>query len=193
MCLLRHGETDWNNAGKLQGREDIPLNAKGIGQIKEAAEYLKKFNWKIIITSPLLRAKMSAEIIAKEIDNIEIYEEKDFIEKDYGKASGMTLEERELHFPDGNFTGVEPFEKLQKRTVHALLKYTKEFNGNDILIVSHGAAINSILAYLTSNEIGTAKTPLKNACMSLLEKIDNKINILYFNKTAGELMDKING
>ena len=86
ICLLRHGETDWNSLGKLQGREDIPLNIAGIEQINEVAKYLKNFNWGIIITSPLSRAKISSEIISKEIGNIAIREEIDFIERDYGKA-----------------------------------------------------------------------------------------------------------
>jgi len=187
ICLLRHGETDWNNLGKLQGREDIPLNIAGIKQINEAAKYLKNFNWNIIITSPLSRAKISSEIISKEIGNVEIREETDFIERDYGKASGMTVDERKLAFPDGIWTGVEPYEKLQNRTINALLKYIKEYDGNNIIIVSHGAAINSILAYLSKNETGTGKTILQNACLTLLQKINDEIKIIYYNKTANEL------
>ena len=187
ICLLRHGETDWNSLGKLQGREDIPLNIAGIEQISEVAKYLKKFNWRIIITSPLSRAKLSAEIVSKEIGNIKIHEEINFIERDYGKASGMTADERKLAFPDGIWIGVEPYEKLQNRTINALLKYIKEYDGNNILIVSHGAAINSILAYLSKNEIGTGKTILNNARITLLQKND-EIKIIYYNKTANELL-----
>ena len=187
ICLLRHGETDWNNSGKLQGREDIPLNVAGVEQISEAAKYLKNFNWSIIITSPLSRAKKSAEIIAKEIGNIKIHEETDFIERDYGKASGMTPDERKLAFPDGVWTGVEPSEVLQNRMINALMKYIKQYDGKNILIVSHGAAINSILAYFSNNEIGTGKTTLKNACIALLQKMDDEITIVYYNKAANEL------
>jgi len=187
ICLLRHGETDWNSIGKLQGREDVPLNIAGIEQINEAAKYLKRFNWSIIITSPLSRAKMSAEIILKEIGNIKIHEEIDFIERDYGKASGMTLDKRKLAFPDGIWTGAEPSEKLQNRTINALMKYIEEYDRENIIIVSHGAAINSILSYLSNNEIGMGKTILRNACISLLEKTDNEIKIIYYNKIASEL------
>ena len=190
ICLLRHGETDWNSLGKLQGREDIPLNIAGIEQINEAANYLKNFNWGIIITSPLSRAKISSEIISKEIGNIAIREEMDFIERDYGKASGMTADERKLAFPDGIWTGVEPYEKLQNRTINALFKYIKEYDGNNILIVSHGAAINSVLAYFSKNEIGTGKTILQNACLTLLQKLNDEIMVLYYNKTANELLKK---
>jgi len=186
ICLLRHGETDWNSAGKLQGRDDIPLNSLGVEQINEAAKYLKKFNWDIIITSPLSRAKVSAEIIAKETGDIKIVEEIDFIERDYGKASGLTLDEIKLSFPDGVIEA-EPHEELQDRTVSALMKYIKEYDGKNIIIVSHGGTINSVLAYLSGNEIGAGKTFLKNACITLLEKQGDKINIIYYNKTASEL------
>ena len=172
---------------KLQGREDIPLNAAGVAQIKDTVNFFRKINWKVIVTSPLLRARSSAEIVAQEIGNIEIIEETDFVERDYGEASGMTPGERKIHFPDGKLTGEEPYEILQKRTVNALFKYIKKYEGNNIIIVSHGAAINSILAYLTNNEIGSGKTKLNNACISLLEKTDGKIDILFYNQNySGE-------
>jgi uncharacterized phosphatase len=188
ICILRHGETEWNNLGKLQGRENIPLSAVGIKQISDSAKYLKKFNWAVIITSPLSRAKKSAEIISKEIGNIKIIEEMDFIERDYGKASGMTSDETKIAFPDGNWIGVEPDEILQNRTIIALQKYIKEYNGKNFIIVSHGSAINSILAHLSENTIGTGKTALRNASITLLRKIGNKIEIAYYNKIANELM-----
>ncbi|HCC38167.1 MAG TPA: histidine phosphatase family protein [Treponema sp.] len=194
ICLLRHGETDWNNLEKLQGREDVPLNAKGIEQAKEAAQYLKKNNWRVIITSPLLRAKVSAGIISEAIGNIEIREEAAFVERDYGRASGMTPAERKAAFNNDEESVMEPFEILQDRTVQALFKYIQEYDGSDIIIVSHGLALNAILAYLTKNKIGGEKIKrinFKNASMTLLEKTDDKIEVIYFNKTAGELSEKI--
>jgi uncharacterized phosphatase len=185
---LRHGETDWNNLGRLQGREDIPLNTTGIGQIRDAAKYLKRTDWGIIITSSLLRARASAEIISAETGNIPVVEDADFIERDYGAASGMTQEERKAAFPDGKYPGIEPFELLQGRTVNALSRYMEKYRGNNIIIVSHGAAINSILACLSKNESGTGKTVLKNGCITLLEEKDNAISIIFLNKAADELL-----
>ena len=191
ICLVRHGETEWNSLGKLQGRDDIPLSPKGIEQVSITADYLKNFDWKVIITSPLLRAKKTAEIIAEKIaektGGIRIREEFDFIERDYGKASGMTPDERKLHFPDGNWAGAEPAVAVQLRTVNAFQKYINEYDGYDIIIVSHGAAINSILAYISNNETGSGKTVMQNGCMTLLEKTGSKIEIKYYNKVPGEL------
>lgn len=93
ICLVRHGETDWNALGMLQGKTDIPLNQKGINQAKECGEFLKSATWDVVVTSPLTRAKQTAEIVRRFIDKplIELVE---FIERDYGDAEGRTVEER---------------------------------------------------------------------------------------------------
>ena len=52
ICLIRHGETDWNVIGRLQGREDIPLNENGKIQARQCGLSLKSMNWTAIITSP---------------------------------------------------------------------------------------------------------------------------------------------
>ena len=188
ICLIRHGETNWNNEKRIQGREDIPLNETGIEQINESTKYLKRFTWKAIITSPLARAKMSAQIISKEIKLSDIYEEFDFIERDYGKASGKTVEEAKILFPDGIWIGSESSESLKNRTVNALYKYIKMFDGDDIIIVSHGGAINSILSFLNFNEVEIGKTTLRNGSLTLLEKKLDKLEIFFFNKMGGELI-----
>ena len=63
IYLVRHGETDWNQAGLLQGQTDIALNAQGLEQAREAAERLKDVPFEIAFCSPLIRAKRTAEII----------------------------------------------------------------------------------------------------------------------------------
>jgi len=188
ICIIRHGETDWNKEGRLQGREDIPLNDEGIKQIEETAEYLKKDKWDIIITSPLSRAKQSAEIIAKSVGLKEIIEEENLVERDYGEASGMTVEERKMAFPDGICNDAEIPEALQQRMVDSIIiKYKEIYYGKNIIIVSHGAAINSLLSYLSNNEIGSGKTILKNACINLLEYNEKEFKIVFYNKQANEL------
>jgi uncharacterized phosphatase len=187
ICIIRHGETDWNKQGKLQGREDIPLNEEGIKQIEGTIKYLRKYHWDKIVTSPLLRARQSAEIIAKNIGINEIHEEEDLTERDYGGASGMTVEERKTAFPDGKYPGIEEFEKLQQRIVGSILKYREKYYDKNIIIISHGAAINSLLSYLSSNEAGTGKTILKNACITLLKCDEDKMEIIFYNKEAKQL------
>lgn len=66
LYLIRHGETDWNAEGRLQGQTDISLNEKGKGQMSQVAEKMKQLGIgaDLIVTSPLLRARQSADIVS---------------------------------------------------------------------------------------------------------------------------------
>ncbi|MEI5870447.1 MULTISPECIES: Rid family hydrolase [Bacillus cereus group] len=64
VCLIRHGETEWNAIGKLQGRENIDLNKYGKQQAEKCGLYLRENRWDVIISSPLSRAKQTAEIVS---------------------------------------------------------------------------------------------------------------------------------
>ncbi|MGX1428958.1 broad specificity phosphatase PhoE [Cytobacillus horneckiae] len=63
ICLIRHGETDWNAQNRIQGRTDIPLNGKGKQQAIQCGKYLALNDWDVIISSPLIRARQTAELI----------------------------------------------------------------------------------------------------------------------------------
>ena len=63
LYIIRHGETEWNVSGRMQGSTDIPLNEKGIRLAQVTAEGLKDVSFDLAITSPLERAKQTAEII----------------------------------------------------------------------------------------------------------------------------------
>lgn len=65
LLLVRHGETDWNKAGKFQGQIDVPLNDNGREQAKRAAEFLQDVKLDFAISSSMLRPKETAEIILK--------------------------------------------------------------------------------------------------------------------------------
>ena len=65
IYFIRHGETDWNKDGKLQGRVDIPLNEEGRHVAELTCEALKEEHFDIAFTSPLSRAYETAEIILR--------------------------------------------------------------------------------------------------------------------------------
>jgi len=189
ICLIRHGETDWNVLGRLQGREDIPLNENGKLQAKHCGFALKgmNMNWKAIVTSSLIRAKQTAEIMSDILNVQEIYDDDNFIERDYGKASGLTEKERIALFPDGKYEGIENWETLRDRMYNSIIYYAGKFFPDNIIIVSHGAAINSILAELSNHEIGSGKTRLKNACINMFTYNAGLLNINFYNKSYNEL------
>ncbi|MCL2109760.1 MAG: histidine phosphatase family protein [Oscillospiraceae bacterium] len=188
ICLIRHGETDWNVARKLQGREDILLNKNGILQAKQCGLALSDTLWRAIITSPLLRAKQTADIMADVLEIQDVFSDDGFIERDYGKASGLSEIERKTLFPDGKYEGMEEWETLRDRVCSSVVKYAAEFYPHNIIIISHGGAINSVLAQLSNHEIGSGKTRLKNACINMLSYDGKVIEIVFYNKSCDEVL-----
>jgi len=187
ICLIRHGETDWNVIGKLQGREDIPLNENGKLQAKHCGMSLSGTKWKSVVTSSLLRAKQTADIIANVLNIHDIHTDTKLIERDYRKASGLTEKERNALSPDGKYEGMEEWSTLCDRVYKSIIKYADLFYPDNIIIVSHGSAINSILAKLSSHEIGSGKTRLKNACINMLTYTNQLLNIKFYNKSYDDL------
>ena len=181
ICLVRHGETDWNKEGRLQGHTDIPLNQVGIQQANCCAEFLKQLPYELVLTSPLLRAKQTAEVIAKQL-NVPLIEMRELIERHYGDAEGLTKEERTIKFPEGNYTNQESRESLTTRVFQALSLIHEQKKDKKIIVVAHGAVINAILAALTNNAIGSGRTILGNACISYLQFNHEKWTVGEYNQ-----------
>jgi uncharacterized phosphatase len=171
----------------LQGQRDIPLNENGKLQALRCGMALKDGNWKAVFTSPLMRAKQTADIVAKCLGLQEIYKDSGLMERYYGKATGLTEEERKEIFPDDKYEGIEKWEELRDRVYGAVIKSADRFYPENIIIISHGSAINSILAELSNREIGTGKTLLKNACISMLTYKDSVLTISFYNKLCDEV------
>ena len=168
ICIIRHGETDWNAQKRCQGREDIELNENGKIQATEIANQLKKINWDIIISSPLKRAETTAKIITHELKTKLIIINEKFIERDYGKASGLTFDQWKKAFPGGLIPGKENDEDLKNRVFKGLCDVVSEYRGKNILLISHGAVINSILKTVSHGAIDIGETNIKNAGFNLI-------------------------
>jgi phosphoserine phosphatase len=99
FLLIRHGETDWNRAGKFQGQIDIPLNDHGRNQASLAAEFLKTVPIDFAFTSTMQRPKATAEIILKEHPGVELLEDEDLREIGHGLWEGKFESEIEAEYP----------------------------------------------------------------------------------------------
>ena len=192
ICIIRHGETDWNSIGKLQGTEDIELNDLGREQAIQTACYFETESWDIMVSSPLKRAYETAQIIASHISLSEIHVVDEIAERSYGSASGLLPEERRRLFPDGVIPDQEDFEHLRQRAMIGLTKIATDFKGKRIIVVSHGGLTNSILYTLSDGEFGSFKTRLKNGCINKISLHNNKWTIEFYNKTAEELLNPLN-
>lgn len=182
IYLIRHGETDWNAMERIQGRTDIPLNETGKRQAAASAAHLRASNWDVLITSPLARAKETAEIINAEL-NLPLHEMDAFMERGFGQAEGMTLADRAAIFPNRIYPGQEEWEALTRRVLDGLASVHHNFPGRKVLLVSHGGVINAILSELSKGEIGSGKTKLTNASISHIHFLEEQWQIRDFNLT----------
>jgi uncharacterized phosphatase len=190
VCIIRHGETNWNASGRLQGCEDVAMNERGRIQARLAANYLSSYSWDTIFSSPLQRALETAEIINKKINLPQIQISDALKERNYGEASGLLPDERRIRFPDGIIPGQEDFDHLKERAMHALNSIVRDYSGKKLLIVTHGAFTNSILYSVSEGAFGSFKTRLKNGCLNLLEfNKQQQWNVVFFNKTPDELIE----
>lgn len=184
ICLVRHGETDWNASGRLQGATDIPLNKMGVQQAKKCGEFLKTSNWDVIITSPLKRAKRTAEIIHKNLINVPLIEMDDFSERCFGDAEGMTLAERQITYPNRNYPNQEEMDSFNNRIMTGIKKVNQNYSNGKVLLVAHGAVINSLLSTLSKGEVGSGKTKLINACISNIQFQEEQWNVGEINQVT---------
>ncbi|TKW60839.1 MAG: histidine phosphatase family protein [Blastochloris viridis] len=155
--FLRHGQTNWNVDKIWQGQTDVPLNATGVQQAHYAAEKLRMQNVPItrIVSSPLIRAYRTAEIVAKSL-NITVDVDTRLKERAYGAFEGLSsqktrekygLAEDESHEhilpPDA-----ETLPALTERIKESLLFWFLSYPHDTILIVSHGGCCSALQADL---------------------------------------------
>lgn len=147
FVLIRHGETEWNASGRLQGSIDVPLSDRGIEQANMVADELRNTSWDVIISSPQQRAFQTAIIIVRELglDEREIVTDPELRERSYGLAEGLTIAEREERFPDGAWPESESDNELNARVAAALYDLHETSSGKKIMIVAHGGWIRAAL------------------------------------------------
>ncbi|AGX04722.1 MULTISPECIES: histidine phosphatase family protein [Bacillaceae] len=183
ICLVRHGQTDWNAEGRIQGRTDIELNEMGVRQAAACRDHLANENWDIIISSPLQRARQTAEIINQNIQKPLVLME-EFIERSFGRAEGLTAVERHALFPDRDYPEMESKEDHHTRLSEGLDKISMLYSGKRVILVSHGASINALLSLLSSGVIGSGRTKLENACICSLKFNEKGWLVEYYNESG---------
>ncbi len=169
LTLVRHGETDWNAQRRMQGRTDIPLNARGREQAALVAKRLEGTHWDGIVSSPLIRVMGVSRAIAKAIAFPEdrIIKRPDLVERGFGEAEGMTLAERTVKFGiDAPIPGIESYEELDARVMNALREIEAQFRNRRALVVAHGGVITGALEQLTGGELGHGKVFIANVSLT---------------------------
>ncbi len=140
--FLRHGETDWNRQGLLQGSRDIPLNDTGLAQAHAAAAALHGVEIATIVASPLARARRTAEIVAA-ARGLDIVFEPSLAETHWGAREG-TAEDGLLPkwYAGETPAGAEPFAKFCVRIANAVARALAR--PAPVLIVAHGGSFAAL-------------------------------------------------
>lgn len=185
VYLIRHGETDWNKEGKLQGRVDIPLNAEGRHVAELTREALQEVPFDVAFTSPLKRAYETAEIILRG-RGVPIIKDDRIIEVGFGTYEGKKRKDwdeniknfflkSEAYVPLGDG---ETFEDVLEREGAFLKELFSDsrYQGKTILIATHGAALSGLLTVIKGNSIEKfwAGGLHKNCGISIVE-VENAI------------------
>jgi len=158
--LVRHGETDWNRAGRIQGQSDIPLNARGRGQIAALARRLRGIRFAAVYASDLSRTMQSARLLVGGSE-LSITPAPDLREFSYGEWEGLTIGEVEARDADRlsrRLSGRnEDFAGPGGENAFDVLERVRRFHeetaqrhapGEAVLVVGHGGSLRALLVCL---------------------------------------------
>ena len=180
VYFIRHGETDWNKEGRLQGRVDIPLNTQGRHVAELTYEALKEVPFDVAFTSPLMRACETAEIILRGRD-IPIIKDERIIEVDFGIYEGIKksdwdeniinfFRKSELYVPKGDGEALESVLEREGAFLRELF-INPMYQKSTVLVSTHGAALSGLLTVIKGNPVAKfwAGGLHKNCGISIVE------------------------
>ena len=182
IYIVRHGETDANENGWLQGWSNGTLNESGRMLAEITGRGMKDIRFDCCISSPLLRAKETAEIILKESGNsISVSFDERIIEINFGSFERMSIRDEKVmrflkkpvidyKFPDG-----ESIANVIERTQEFLKELMAKDDGRTYLVSTHGCALRSMLNFLYEDpdDYWHGHVPY-NCCVNIIDVKDGK-------------------
>lgn len=155
ICLIRHGETAWNAARRIQGQTDIGLAPAGVEQARAVARHLSKSPVAALYSSDLLRARQTAEVIGAHLSLTPILVPA-LRERCYGIFEGKTYDEARAAYPgdyalferrDADYAfpaGGESLRQLHARVTSGLRELAAAYPGQTLAVVTHGGVLDII-------------------------------------------------
>ncbi|WP_214467126.1 histidine phosphatase family protein [Microbacterium flavescens] len=166
LTLIRHGETDWNLARRIQGSTDIPLNQTGRAQARAAGIALREARDAAtpvtVAASDLLRARETAEIIASELGAEPPRLYRGLRERAYGEAEGVGADEFLRRWGPWNTAevpGAEPWPTVRARALSAIGRAVRDHRRAtapaeaSLIVVAHGALIREVIRHASGGAL----------------------------------------
>ncbi|MCI1634486.1 MAG: histidine phosphatase family protein [Liquorilactobacillus nagelii] len=201
LFFIRHGKTQWNLEGRYQGAHgDSPLLPSSYQEIKQLVNFLKKYQFGAIYSSPIQRALITATEIAKELpQQLQVQSVAGLREFDLGKMEGMKFSDVALKYPQelaafrhhadqyqAKKIAGESFPELFQRMTPAIEQIVAAHPQENVLLVSHGAALCAEIRHLLGYSLADlrANGGLANTSTTILKTTtDEKFECLAWNKT----------
>lgn len=167
VALVRHGQTNWNLEGRLQGRSDVPLNETGRAQAQATGIEIASLphRWATLVSSPLERAYDTAAAIGEHIHLPVSATYDDLVERGFGEAEGMVDYHAWRRWPGGRYPGMEAHHLLAGRMTDRLNILAAEHPDSGVIVVSHGGAIRAALGPM----LGGPPPRIRNGGICLIE------------------------
>ncbi len=188
LYLIRHARSTWNAEGRWQGQADPPLDEVGLKQAHALAASLQTEALAAVYTSPLARARQTAELIAI-AGHAPLLTDDRLMERHIGEWAGLTAEEVRQRYPQVYRTGWhiagapggENQAQVMARTAAVFEEILHAHPEATVAVVSHGGTLNAYLAHLFGTQRGTFA--FENASFARVYIKDDRIHLLSLGAT----------
>ncbi|MCP0886472.1 histidine phosphatase family protein [Ligilactobacillus sp. WILCCON 0076] len=191
LYFIRHGKTQWNLERRYQGAKgDSPLLDESFDEIKQLCDFLKTINFVKAYSSPIKRARVTAQTIVAKLDqNIPLEVNDAFREFNLGKMEGVKFSDCERLYPkevdafrnhpekyDASKIAGESFEEVFARMTPKIKAICKRYPNENVLIVSHGAALCAEIRHLMGIPLEQIRAVggLNNTSTTILTTLDGQ-------------------
>ncbi len=198
VILVRHGQTDDNVSGRISGQGPVPLNVRGKEQAQLVAEVLAPLGVTHLFSSPIVRARQTAEILAERLQ-LGIAEVADLREVEYGDLEGKRFSDIRadpllqpvFHDPvNAVLPNGESLPAVQQRGVQVIESIRQKYPRGVLVLVSHGDVIRTALAHYLGLEFNEyRRINLDNGAISVVALFDNwkRVKAVNFVPQVGKL------
>jgi 2,3-bisphosphoglycerate-dependent phosphoglycerate mutase len=167
LCIVRHGETDWNAGRRIQGQIDIPLSARGHAQARATGNALLREGFAAVYSSDLMRARQTAEATAH-LTHAPLHLHPGLRERHYGIFQGLTYAEAAARYPEDyahhqarhpRFTpaGGESLLDLAGRLSSTCAAIVQRHAGEAVALFTHGGVLDILHRQATQQPLDTPR------------------------------------
>ena len=195
IILVRHGETDWNATGRIQGHSDTPLNAVGRTQAQRVARHLASEPVRALYSSDLARAFETAAIIGQTL-GLTVVTSRRLRERQYGAWEGLTAADIQARYPEqfaewrARSTDFAPPQgetraQLLARALTELQPIAGRHVGEVVAVVTHGGFCYVLINHILGSVDGDSREfTFGNASIHRLEVTGDRWCVMSMNETA---------